>query len=199
MRLELFPTFSDDGRRVAVIDKVQSTLTMFDSSTGGMLWSLQPGGQVFQAAFAPDGHELVVAHGDGAAWAVTLFNAENGARSSDLVVNNVGGAAFARGGDVLVAGSSRGMQLFATRTFQPIGEPMPNTSGMLISPSPDGTKVITGTGGEGSTTTVWDLDVHHWEEAACRIAGRNLTKAEWQQYIPDRPYQSTCPQWQAGT
>ena len=58
--------------------------------------------------------------------------------------------------------------------------------------------VITGTGGD-STTNVWDLDVHHWEQAACRIAGRNLTRAEWHQYLPDQPYQCTCPQWAAGT
>ena len=42
---------------------------------------------------------------------------------------------------------------------------------------------------------VWDVDPAHWDAMACRIAGRNLTHAEWNQYIPGRPYQTTCPQW----
>ena len=28
---------------------------------------------------------------------------------------------------------------------------------------------------------------------ACRTAGRNLTRAEWQQYFPAEPYRATCP------
>jgi hypothetical protein len=33
---------------------------------------------------------------------------------------------------------------------------------------------------------------------ACHLAGRNLTRAEWNQYLPGQPYQTTCPQWPAG-
>jgi hypothetical protein len=46
---------------------------------------------------------------------------------------------------------------------------------------------------------VWDLDPADWAKTACSIAGRNLTQSEWKQYLPGRPYQSTCPQWPAGT
>ncbi len=30
------------------------------------------------------------------------------------------------------------------------------------------------------------------------IAGRNLTQAEWDRYLPDVPYEVTCRQWPAG-
>jgi hypothetical protein len=44
----------------------------------------------------------------------------------------------------------------------------------------------------------WDLDPDHWIEAACRLAGRNLTHAEWDQYIGDlAPYHLTCPNYDA--
>ena len=33
---------------------------------------------------------------------------------------------------------------------------------------------------------------------ACDIAGRNLTRAEWAQYLPGEPYHATCKQWPAG-
>jgi hypothetical protein len=45
---------------------------------------------------------------------------------------------------------------------------------------------------------VWDLDPSHWVEPACDIAGRNLTRSEWDQYIGDvAPYRATCPQFVA--
>jgi hypothetical protein len=47
-------------------------------------------------------------------------------------------------------------------------------------------------------TTIWDLDVAHWEAAACAIAGRNLSRTEWSEYLPDEPYRMTCPQWAPG-
>jgi WD40 repeat protein len=31
-----------------------------------------------------------------------------------------------------------------------------------------------------------------WLAEACRVAGRDLTKAEWNRYLPDRPYRRTC-------
>ncbi len=177
---------------------------MFDSATGGLLGLLPPGGQVFQASFSADGGELVVAHGDGAGWAVTLLDAASGARRRELVVNNIAGAAFARGGRVIATTSefqgSAGLQLWDTATSSPSGKRWPARASWRCSSrrARTGRMVITGTGGD-STTNVWDLDVHHWEQAACRIAGRNLTRAEWHQYLPDQPYRRTCPQWAAGT
>jgi hypothetical protein len=46
---------------------------------------------------------------------------------------------------------------------------------------------------------LWNADPKSWVTTACRIAGRNLTQAEWHQYLPDRPYQRTCSQWPSGT
>ena len=45
---------------------------------------------------------------------------------------------------------------------------------------------------------VWDLDPEHWVKGACAIAGRNLTRAEWDQYVGDlAPYRLTCPEFSA--
>jgi hypothetical protein len=47
---------------------------------------------------------------------------------------------------------------------------------------------------------VWDLDPTHWVDAARRLAGRNLTHAEWNQYIGNlAPYHRTCPDYPADT
>jgi hypothetical protein len=47
------------------------------------------------------------------------------------------------------------------------------------------------------TTEEWNLSPDSWERHACRIAGRNLTRAEWLQHIGGS-YRATCPQWPAG-
>jgi hypothetical protein len=44
----------------------------------------------------------------------------------------------------------------------------------------------------------WDVDPESWHEQVCFLAGRNRTQAEWNRYLPDVPYEKTCPQWPAG-
>ena len=44
----------------------------------------------------------------------------------------------------------------------------------------------------------WDTSGDAWEAHACTVAGRNLTKTEWSELFPGRPYRVTCPQFPAG-
>jgi hypothetical protein len=47
--------------------------------------------------------------------------------------------------------------------------------------------------------TLWDLDPAHWADAACSLAGRNLTQDEWDTYLGQfGPYHATCSQFAAG-
>ena len=39
----------------------------------------------------------------------------------------------------------------------------------------------------------YPLEPSAWLEEACAVAGRDLTRAEWDRYLPDRPYERTCP------
>ena len=41
--------------------------------------------------------------------------------------------------------------------------------------------------------TLWNMDLESWKQRACQIANRNLTLAEWGQYLGSLPYQRTCP------
>jgi WD40 repeat protein len=38
----------------------------------------------------------------------------------------------------------------------------------------------------------WDMAPSDWALSACRLAGRDLTDAEWHRYLPDQPYRRTC-------
>ena len=39
----------------------------------------------------------------------------------------------------------------------------------------------------------WPMNVNAWEQFACRVAGRDLTRAEWHHALPNRAYRPTCP------
>ena len=39
---------------------------------------------------------------------------------------------------------------------------------------------------------VYPLDPARWLARACTVAGRDLTQAEWDRYLPDRPYRPVC-------
>jgi hypothetical protein len=45
----------------------------------------------------------------------------------------------------------------------------------------------------------WTLDAGELAAAACQLAGRNMTNAEWATYLPDESYRRTCPDYPAGT
>lgn len=69
----------------------------------------------------------------------------------------------------------------------------------IVRASPDGTLLLVA--GNDVTATVVRLDTAADDaadadravvDAACRLAGRNLSEAEWETYIPDRPYAAGC-------
>jgi hypothetical protein len=75
-----------------------------------------------------------------------------------------------------------------------IGDPFTTTDYAVL--RPDGRELATPT---AQGTLLWDLNPAHWQAIACRLAGRNLTTAEWSRYLPSgEPYRATCPQWPRG-
>ena len=85
----------------------------------------------------------------------------------------------------------------ATRTL--LGEPIVHESGPDLgwgTIRPDGLEVAVDT---ADGIVVWDLDPAHWVEAVCESVGRNLTKAEWDEYVGDlAAYRRTCPEFPPG-
>ena len=45
---------------------------------------------------------------------------------------------------------------------------------------------------DGRTWTA-DTRVGSWTRRACALAGRNLSRTEWRQFFPSRPFRATCP------
>jgi len=56
--------------------------------------------------------------------------------------------------------------------------------------TPDGSNLIVVYGnGKGF---VWPVSVRAWEDHACAVAGRNLTREEWARFVGDRNYATVC-------
>jgi WD40 repeat protein len=75
-----------------------------------------------------------------------------------------------------------------SRLGDPIGNDVPFFTGSI---RPDGNAVATNS---PHGVAVWDIDPAHLADAACKVAGRNLTPTEWDTYIGDaRDHRATCP------
>jgi WD40 repeat protein/DNA-binding SARP family transcriptional activator len=144
---------------------------------------------VFTAAFSPDGK--MIASGD-ANGRVAFWDAASGRQiGSGLTGLNGGlsGLSFdPRGRTLAVSGNGR-LQLFDVDSRRPIGAPITGGGGSTGFLS-DGKQVFA-VSGDG-TVLLWNVDPAAWEARACRIAHRNLTRAEWHDFLPSLPYRKVC-------
>jgi DNA-binding SARP family transcriptional activator/WD40 repeat protein/energy-coupling factor transporter ATP-binding protein EcfA2 len=203
------PDVSPDGRLLAVADTAGSRVSVFEVATGRVLWSSGVA-TPDQVGFSPDGRTLAVLHTQtGTPQQVDFDDATTGKTSRRLEVpgSSAIGLAYVQGGSVLAtttelagAGTNGGAeaQLWDVATLEPIGEPLQAdvVGNFYVYANNDGSGMVTGT--TNGHAVAWDLNIAHWADTACRLAGRNLTQSEWARYLPTEPYHTTCPQWPAG-
>jgi len=80
---------------------------------------------------------------------------------------------------------------------QPLGPPLVGHKQFVIFLvfSPDNKMLASGS---EESINLWDLRLESWQTLACRIANRNLTRAEWKQYFTGEPYRVICSQLPPG-
>lgn len=197
--------FSPDGAILASggtegVIKLWEATTALDESEASMFESLgEPltghSNWVTWLAFSPDGATLVSTSSDRTIrfWDI----ADRRPLGEPLAGHSaqVWSAQFdpAAEGRVLVTLGGDGSVLWwDTATRELLGPPLltgKETETMAI--SPDGRALVLGS--FDSMAWYWRLDRRAWTERACGIANRNLSEAEWQQFLGDQPYHTTCP------
>ncbi len=84
--------------------------------------------------------------------------------------------------------------LWDVGTYQTIGSPFTGSLGSINSLvfNPDGKTLYSGN--SDGRILAWDVGIEFWIARVCQLAGRNLTNAEWNQFLPiSRDYEHTCP------
>jgi class 3 adenylate cyclase/WD40 repeat protein len=97
------------------------------------------------------------------------------------------------GSIIVTNGGDRSVTLFDVASGVRLGAPITVADDALnnIALSPDGKRLAVNSS-EG--VQIWDLEPSHWTDTACRVAGRNLTREEWDTNIGDlAPYRASCP------
>ena len=103
------------------------------------------------------------------------------------------GAEVSPDGRTLVTGNEAGaVRLWDIETQQSLGAPLPGISGQPVVAqfTLDGSGLIAGyASGEAYR---WDIRPESLVRHACAVAGRRLTRAEWEEFLPGRAYAPAC-------
>ena len=190
--------FSDDNTQIFVAGH---GVWAFDVSTGRKL--AENGDGRFASVVAGPRNMVTVGSVDGTldlldASALTVVASLPGSIGVvfDLLISDDGSTLVGRANDGTV-----GLYDLAARVR--LGDPIENGIGPrcacgTASLRADGKEAgTTGPGGRGAI--LWNLDPAQWIDAACKIAGRNLTREEWTSYLGDLgTYTTTCPAYPSG-
>jgi len=156
---------------------------------------------VTSVGFSPDGKTLAAANGGGGAVLWNVARRERLAGKPLAVAEGwVESVSFSPDSKMLAAGYDGaelggGVVLWDTARWERLADkPLPVAEGGVssIAFSPNGKTLAAGYGGKGAGGVVlWDVDLESWKVRAEKVANRNLTRDEWRQYFPDRPYHAT--------
>jgi WD40 repeat protein len=168
-------------------------------------------------AFSTDGHELAVGRSDGTITRYAVPSLEPIGNPVIGQTSPISQLAYQPDGTLLASASSDSTKLIDLSTDQTVAvipfaadeafhvdEPVGTASpaGNEVQFSASGDQLLTsGVSGIGpSPLLLWSMRPADWVRAACQVAGRNLSRAEWNRLIgTSSPYRRTCPQWPAGT
>lgn len=152
-------------------------------------------------ALSPDGQTLAVGALTGTVtlWDVAGRTARAGPFKGD--VGAVRNLAFTPDGRTLAtAGDLGALRFWDAATGRALGDPLPvrdrRIDGLAI--APNGSSLATGDANgvvQFTPDYLWDRDVNRQVKRLCDLVGRNLSQAEWDEFLAGERHQQTCPQW----
>jgi WD40 repeat protein len=188
-------TFSPDGTKLAAaVDDSEGTtaIEIFSVPQLAQLKTL-PADAGTSVRFSPDGRLLVFGDDQGRVW---LYDTHTWMpRGSPLVAHTgaVVTVSFSPDGRTLATTSHDGTtRLWEIPSGRPIGTALPGPAQHYVAAAfvDGGTHLVTlDDNGHGN---LWDIQPQSWARRACQIAGRTLTRTEWNAALSERTYAPAC-------
>jgi len=182
--------FSSDGQYV-VSGSDDNTARVWEAGTGKEIARMTHDSYMYSVAFSPDGKYVVSGSWDGTA---RVWEASTGKEIARMTYDGrVSTVAFSPDGKYVVSGSlDNTARVWEASTGKEIARMTHDDLVYSVAFSLDGKYVVSGSW--DGTARVWIYRPGDLIADACSRVTRNLTLAEWQQYISDAlPYQAVCP------
>jgi WD40 repeat protein len=146
-----------------------------------------------RAQFTPDGRYVLEASPNG--W-TRMWSTKTWQPVGRVLAGHTGevlAESVSPDGRTIATGSADGtIRLYDAATQALVGAPLPAVPNRPVEPlfTPDGDYLlaITSTG----QAYRWDVRPSAWAQRACAVAGRTLTRAEWNDALPGRAYAPAC-------
>jgi WD40 repeat protein len=188
--------WTPDGRSILIYRQLTTTtsdLLVVDATSGAVKLRVDTKAALpIEAAADPAGRYLAVGTGAGT---LLFLDAKDGhplappLQANDGSVHNI--SISPDGRYVSTAGQPPRLAVWDTRTFRQVAVPLPidvNAIDARARFAPDGRLFVT----TGSVLRAFVIDPKEWLARACREAGRTLTREEFEEVLPGRPYTPAC-------
>jgi WD40 repeat protein len=193
-------SFAPTGTTVAVTGE-NGASEVLDPASGTVesRFTVPQSNYSFGVAFSPDGSKLATTDFAGS---IDLWDPTTGKRLG-LPIPDPGqqvgqSVAWSPDGQTLALTDwGNTLRLFDAASRQEVGPPIPLETRSDPPPypyptyTPDGRDVVVAD--DAGQVWVVPATLQEQEAAACAVANRNLTRAEWNEFVPGMPYRQLCP------
>jgi WD40 repeat protein len=187
-------------RRWIVVAGAGREISVFDAATTGLerAFRLEVPEEIADVAFTPDSRTLATVGSAGLLRLFAIGSSDREQWEAEGAVPFTGGLGtqvewLALGRTAVIAGSDGTLSLFdaerSTVLPRVLSAAERDGNAALLMPDPASEIVVLRSDGTGHR---YPADPAVWLRDACTLTGRDLTREEWDGYLPERPYRPAC-------